>query len=462
MDLRRVALWGCSPSHSLDLKIARLVTVGLLLGVLCSATTTTSNVVIYVNSVTGRDGGDPPAAASSASTPLQTLGAAQAAARRVLRQSGAHHGVTVRVAPGVYAPLALSSLDSGTHSGEVRYEGAPGAIISGGVTLPPSSTVPPSDPIFSRLPAATRAGTRRFNVSSIINLTQAQTVSGSLQLSCSGRTLDLAVWPSNGSWAHTGAVVGTNGFAYPADAPLPAKAADVNGLWIEGYFVFDWSDSRIPVTSLVTSNHTLYANTDAANYVKTNGHFNSEARFRFLNLPELLQRTGQYWLDGATSMLYVLDWNGGNDGTCVLAVAPTVLSVSNANYITFSGFTIESAQQAIVKIMESSHVSVTNCTVRTGLSGIEVTGGAHVAISGVEVMELGGQAISIESGDRTRLLPGSHSVTNCTIHDYAKVIWCYHPVRPLSYYLLCGTTRPSPFSLKHKTWPLKSPTHCSC
>ena len=426
--------------------MAHLITVALLLGLQRSATTTTtttttSNVVIYVNSVTGRDGGDLPAAGSSSSKPLQTLRAAQAAARRALRQSGAHQGVTVRVAPGVYAPLALSALDSGTHSGEVRYEGDLGAIISGGVTLPPSSAVPPSDPIFSRLPAATRAGTRRFNVSGIIKLTEAQTVSGSLQLSCSsGRTLDLAVWPSNGSWAHTGAVVGTNGFAYPADASLPAKAADINGLWIEGYFVFDWFDSRIPVTSVVSSNHTLYADTAAANYVKKNGHFNSEARFRFLNLPELLQRPGQYWLDGATSMLYVLDWNGGNDGTCVVAVAPTVLSVSNADYITFSGFIIESAQQAIVKITGSSHVSVTNCTVRTGLSGIEVTGGAHVAISGVEAMELGGQAISINSGDRARLLPGSHSVTNCTIHDYAKVIWCYHPVRPLSYklYLLPG------------------------
>jgi hypothetical protein len=432
--------------------MAHLITVALLLGLQWSAaaatTTTTSNAVIYVNAVTGRDvdGGGLPAAGSSSSKPLQTLRAAQAAARRALRQSAARQGVTIRVAPGVYAPLALSALDSGTHSGEVRYEGAPGAIISGGVTLPPSSAVPPSDPIFSRLPAATRAGARRFNVSGIIKLTQAQTVSGSLQLSCSsGRTLDLAVWPSNGSWAHTGAAVGTNGFAYPADAPLPAKAADVNGLWIEGYFVFDWSDSRIPVTSVASSNHTLYADTDAANYVKKNGHFNSDARFRFLNLPELVQRPGQYWLDGATSTLYVLDWNGGNDGTCVLAVAPTVLSVSNANHITFSGFTIESAQQAIVKITDSSHVSVTNCTVRTGMSGIEVTGGTHVAISGVEAMELGGQAISVDSGDRTRLLPGSHSVTNCTIHDYAKVIWCYHPVRPLSYYLLCGTTRPFPF-----------------
>ena len=312
----------------------------------------------------------------------------------------------------------------------MRYEGAPGAVISGGVELPRGSLVPPGDPIFGRLPAATRATTRRFNISGLIGPTPSDIVSGGVQLVCDGRALDLAAWPNNGSWAHTGAVVGRDGFTFPADAPIPAEA---HGLWAEGYFVFDWFDSRIPVTSVNTSNHTLFAT--PSGYVKTDGHFNAGARFRFLNLPELLQRPGQFWLNinasSAHAMLYVTfagsDAAAGRGGTCTLAVAPTVLNIRNARHISFSGFLIESAQETLVAIANSSYVSISNCTVRTGLSGIEVVGGEHVTISDVEATSLGGTAISIDGGDRALLLPGSHSVTNCTIHDYAKVLWCYHP-----------------------------------
>jgi hypothetical protein len=384
-------------------------------------------VVIFVDSLRGDDASD-----ASAATPLRSLHAAQLAARRALLRPGARR-VTVRAAAGVYSPLVLTQLDSGTAGvGSMRFEGGPGAVISGGVALPPAdfSNVPSTDPIFRRLPASIRTATRRFNLSSILpaeTLDDLDAVSGSVQLSCDGETLALAAWPSNGSWAHTGANVSSNGFVYPADAPLPTTAVDAQGLWLEGYFVYDWADSRIPVTSVVAANHTLFADTTASNYVHTNGHFSPDARFRFIGLPELLQRSGQYWLDHSTSMLYVAGNDTAAAATCTLAVAQTALTISNATHISISGFTIESARDSIVAIADSSFVSVSNCTVRSGLSGIAVTGGEHVSISDVEAMSLGATAISISGGDRSTLRAGYHSVSNCTIHDYAKVLWCYHP-----------------------------------
>jgi hypothetical protein len=50
-----------------------------------------------------------------------------------------------------------------------------------------------------------------------------------------------------------------------------------------------------------------------------------------------------------------------------------------------------------------------------------------VAVTGVEVTSLGSTAVSISGGDRPTLQPAGHSVTNCTIHSFAKVQWCYHP-----------------------------------
>lgn len=43
-------------------------------------------------------------------------------------------------------------------------------------------------------------------------------------------------------------------------------------------------------------------------------------------------------------------------------------------------------------------------------------------VADVEVLSIGGTAISIAGGDRPTLTPGHHSVTNCSIHDYARVL----------------------------------------
>ena len=201
-----------------------------------------SRAIIHVNAV-GDDHTAAAAAGCTADRPFRTLSAAQAAAR-FLQQRGIR-GVTVSVSAGVYPPLALTALDSGTsgEDGEVRYQGAPGAVISGGVTLPPGSPVAPEDPVFGRLPEATRAYARRFEVGGLIGPSPSEIVSGAVQLVCDGRPLDLAAWPSNGSWAHTGPVVGRDGFTFPADAPIPA---DADGLWAEGCKDLDALFARAP------------------------------------------------------------------------------------------------------------------------------------------------------------------------------------------------------------------------
>ena len=61
------------------------------------------------------------------------------------------------------------------------------------------------------------------------------------------------------------------------------------------------------------------------------------------------------------------------------------------------------------------------------MAGIEVTGGFGVDISDVEVMYNGGRGIFIDGGLRPTVMRANHTVSNGTIHDFAKVMWCYHP-----------------------------------
>jgi hypothetical protein len=142
-----------------------------------------------------------------------------------------------------------------------------GAVISGGVTLDPDGwgPVPASDPVYSRIPAKTRSTTLRISIpeaiaSAHIDARGSSVVSGAAVLSCDGvGPIDLASWPSNGSWAHTGVASGANGFVYPDDAPVldvgvGGVSPNATGLWVAGFFVYDWFDARLPVTRVDTSN----------------------------------------------------------------------------------------------------------------------------------------------------------------------------------------------------------------
>lgn len=160
-------------------------------------------------------------------------------------------------------------------------------------------------------------------------------------------------------------------------------------MWLAGYFIYDWSDARIKVNSITPGNHTLFADvafpSQTANpYVASTGHFIEGARFRFLNQPEFLGAPGMLWLDAASGFLYVTGApagaTAGGDGSCTLAAAPTALQVTDASHISVEGFTIESAQENLVGIANCSFVSVRNCTVRGGMSGIEVVGGHNVTV----------------------------------------------------------------------------------
>ena len=362
---------------------------------------------LYVDGVSGSD----EATGEHVQQPLRTLSAAQRAAR------AAGVPTTVHAGPGTYSPLSLNELDAG-----VRYQGVPGAIISAGVKLAANgfAAVPSADPVYGRLPTATRAGVERFDITPLGLPSSALGITD-MQLSCGGEPMNLATWPSNGSWAHTGANVSSNGFVFPSDAPIPLEPT---GLWLAGFFIYDWSDSRIPVESVVKSNHTLFADTTGASYVRTGGQFIPGARFRFLNLPEFLDTSGQFWLDRSTNYLYVMKQHGA---TCTLAVGAIALQLTNTAHVSIAGFSIESAATSVVSISDSSSIRLHNCSVRNGMVGISVTGGAGVVIADVEVQAIGGTGISILGGDRPTLTRGDHLVTNCTIHDFARINWCYHP-----------------------------------
>lgn len=56
-----------------------------------------------------------------------------------------------------------------------------------------------------------------------------------------------------------------------------------------------------------------------------------------------------------------------------------------------------------------------------------VPGGSNFLLHGVEVTGTGQGGVILQGGDRTSLTPANHTVENCTIHRFARVLQKYTP-----------------------------------
>ena len=383
-----------------------------------------------------------------------SLQEAQAAARKA-RAAGAA-SVVLRLGSGAHAlrggPLELTAADSNT-----TWAGAPGATVSGGATLEPEafSPVPSTDPIAQRLPAAVRGSVLRADVSAHRaaftlpgprgrNSAGYRRADGSIDpvpcapmmelLTSDGEPLTVARWPNahqegGGAmhgWAVTGPGSNTSGFVYPASAPPVATSAE--NVFAAGYWIYDWADATIAVSSLrdgfaTVPSTPLYVNES------DKGSFPPGSRFFFLNAPEFLDTAGEYWLDQDTGMLYLLPASPGSGsgsgsgsdgwGGAVLSVARGLFEIKPGTVgVTFRSLTMMAAQSVAIKCGSldypptydcgASDIRIEACTiVGFGTSGVQIDGGHNVSVESSTVRSTGGTAVYLSGGDRSDLTPVS-------------------------------------------------------
>ena len=124
----------------------------------------------------------------------------------------------------------------------------------------------------------------------------------------------------------------------------------------------------------------------AGRYVNESGkgRFPAGARFFFLNQPEYLDQPGEYWLDQATGLLYLLPPAGGFAGASLSVASGPLFEIRpGADDITFRGLTLIAGQAAAIKCgtldypptydCGATNVRVEGCAIRGfGSSGIQV------------------------------------------------------------------------------------------
>lgn len=373
--------------------------------------------------------------------PFRTLEHAREEARK-LKASEPAKGVTVTVRGGVYAldqTFALEAQDSGSVDYPTVYQAYPGekVYLRGGRTLSPDAFKPITDDrVLDRLVPSARGQVLEVNLRALgVNSLQSfpkvfQVVPPVPELFFNDRRMTLARWPNNG-WATIAKIVspgsvprsgdkGAEGGVFEYSGDAPARWSLESGVWLYGYWCFDWYAEAVQVKSIDTANRQI---TLAAPTVYSIRQGNpSPRRYYALNLLEELDQPGEYYIDSASGRLYFWPPAPMAGSSIVLSnLDAPVVSVKNAVGIKLRGFTVEASLGEGIRVEGGSNVRIQACEVRnTRLLGIRVEGGRLHKVEACDVHDTGTGGISMTGGNRRTLTPAGHEAVNNHIRRFSQ------------------------------------------
>ena len=376
----------------------------------------------------------------SQSAPFATLPRAREAVKSIKAQGLPEGGVAVIVHAGEYAftePFALTQDDSGSEAKPVIYRAAGETILHGGHVLPATSFTPVTHPeMAARIPETSRASVQTVDLKAL-GITELGTIPDNFEgavlvpeLFYNGARMELARWPNEG-WAemakvidsgpapwrnHTSDATGT--FEYSGDQP--ARWVNAPAVWIEGYWCFDWASATIRVGMIDPEKRHI---TLAVPHHYGIGSGNpAPRRFRAVNLLDELDSAGEYFIERENGTLYFFP-PGPLEGARVVLSTLTqpVIQLTNAEHVSFEGFTVETTAGHGIQIDSGAYVTVAGCTVRnTGQEGIVVNGGEAHMVRSCNLYDIGTTGLRIGGGDRKTLTPSRHEVINNHIHHVSR------------------------------------------
>lgn len=378
----------------------------------------------------------------TADAPFASLTRARDALREA--KAAADGPLEVVVHPGIY-PLTrtfdLTAADAGTEARPVVFRAAvPGtARLAGSTEIPAAAFGPVVDQGVLALLEPTAA--KHVVVADLNALgipkqpaLAPRTWPGTTQLPelfCDSERLTLARWPDEG-WTEVAKIVdgGTEtdgeqpqtaeprGGTFQYEPDRPARWSVERGIWLRGYWCFDWAEDVVKVRALDADKHLLTVATPHTFGMRQGNP--SPRRWYALNLLEELTRPGEFYLDTERNRLYV--WPPKDLAKARLALSTMMapgISLTKADHVTLRGLVVEEGGSGIA-VADSSHVRIEACTVRNQhFVGITVDGGADNRILACDVHDTGTGGVHVSGGDRKTLTPAGHLVENCHIWKFA-------------------------------------------
>jgi hypothetical protein len=204
-------------------------------------------------------------------------------------------GITVEVRGGVYElprPLELTDQDSGTENAPIVYRARQGEVvkITGGRAV--SGWKPVSDSaVLQRLDPAARdkvfqADLKALGITDLEGIGNARTYQSDpgLELFFQDQPMTLARYPNSG-YLRIADVFDASGIAPSGQAntaegrfacsdPRPARWAGEKGIWLHGFWFYDWADLRLPLGSVDGAAGTIRLGSGPGRSISGSGHSN--------------------------------------------------------------------------------------------------------------------------------------------------------------------------------------------
>jgi len=364
------------------------------------------------------------------------------ARREVRRQMATTHpnGIVVRIASGMYRltePVEFTGEDSGTAACPIEYQ----AEAIGGARLVCGKIVtgwrPVTDPAaLKRLAPEARgkvlcANLGALGVTDLQGINSAQTYQSDpgLEVFFQDKPMTLARYPNTG-YMHIAAALDAEGNPQPAgaivttpdtrfrcDDPRPAGWVAEKGIWLHGFWVYDWADLRLPLAGMDAATNTISLGDGASRGygLRTGQWFYAENV-----LPEL-DSPGEWYLDRETSRLYFWPPAPLSAGKAMVSAVRDPLRLDGVSNVTFRGLVVEAGRGTAFVIRGGANVRVVACTVRNmGNWAVRVNGGERHGVVGCDIYQTGQGGIYLEGGDRKTLTPARHYADNNHIHHTSR------------------------------------------
>ena len=255
----------------------------------------------------------------------------------------------------------------------------------------------------------------------------------------------LAKWPNGGEWTSFTKRVdrGSQGLepqfskmysngAFVYSNPRAKRWNFAEGVWLNGYWTHDWFNNSIKVGSYGQENGTndVVRLDGSMMYGVMGGTWGrKERRFRAINLFDELDEPGEWFIDRAKKVLYVIPHGGGMEGEDVRIgySANALVRGCNVRNLRFDGIEFAFNFGTLASFRESDGVEFVDCRfVATAKNGLELDG-LRNAVRRCEVFNCGAQGVSISGGDRASLTRSDSIVENCRIHRFGVFQRTYAP-----------------------------------
>ena len=186
-------------------------------------------------------------------------------------------------------------------------------------------------------------------------------------------------------------------------------------VWMYGYWSYDWAPGATPIGAFNYEEKTIYNKFVA--YFGARENMN----YYFYNVLEELDAPGEWYLDRETGKLYLYKPENLTEADIMFAFSDeTMIVVNEADYLTFSGFTVQGAKGDAFDIKANNN-TVEYCLIKNISGSAVLVDGYNNLIANNEITKTGRGCISVSGGDRETLTSGNNRVYNNHIHHWGEV-----------------------------------------